>query len=479
MPEATRLFGALVSRRTLLRTALLLAGSNTLLAACGGAPASPAAPKQGEATAAAGTAAKPAATDTAASKAAAPAAAKQGGTIKYQQRQSAAEDFIRKKYAQEFEDKTGVKVVLEDIPDAELFTKIPTLFAARQLGDLVFGWNAAGQLASWAFRGISAPLDDFVKSDNYDLGQFYDGCITACRFEDKLHALPTVGHPGEVNLFYNKDMFDAAGVPYLDDSLTFDKLVDAAVKLTKDANGDGKIDQFGYASGRSWFQLMVRLRAFGGDLISEDGKTTLIATDGSKAALQWEYDMNYKHKAAPAPTEIEGDVGQMFTNGKTLAIGSNNVANVTLYKRPIADKFKWGVQPWPVGPSGKRGATVHVNTTHLTSQAKAPREAWEFLKLICGHDAGVEKVLMGSGSPGGRPDVWGDKRLIDFEPWYAKGKEIMKEATAPHVAYNLRTPEVDTVLIQRTGEIWLNKVTPAVGAATLQKEIQEILDQPR
>jgi ABC-type glycerol-3-phosphate transport system substrate-binding protein len=169
----------------------------------------------------------------------------------------------------------------------------------------------------------------------------------------------------------------------------------------------------------------------------------------------------------------------MFTNGKTLAIVSNNVANVTLYKKPIADKFKWDVQPWPKGPSGKRGATIHVNTTHLTSQAKAPQEAWEFLKLICSQEAGVEKVLMGSGSPGGRPDVWGDKRMIDFEPWYTKGKEIMTEATAPNVAYNLRTPEVDTALIQRTGEIWLNKTTPQEGAETLNKEIQEILDQPR
>jgi ABC-type glycerol-3-phosphate transport system substrate-binding protein len=169
----------------------------------------------------------------------------------------------------------------------------------------------------------------------------------------------------------------------------------------------------------------------------------------------------------------------MFLGGQGLAIYSNNVANVTLFKKPIGDKFKWGVQPWPKGPSGSRGATVHVNVTHLTSQAKNPQDAWAFLKLICSHEAGVEKVLMNSGSPGARPDVWGDKRLWDFEPWYQKGLAIMGEATAPHMAYNLKTPEVDNVLIQRTAEIWLNKISPSDGAEQMTREIQAILDQPR
>jgi len=490
-----------LTRRRLLTMAALGAGS-VALAACGGtaapsasaptvtgavattAPAGAAPTTAGAAptTAASGAAAAPttasAAKPTAAG--AAPAAASgKAKSIKYQQRQSGAEDFVRKKYAQEFKDKTGTDVVLEDIPDSEYFTKILALSAARQLGDLVFGFNSSGYLASWAFKGITAPLDDFVKTDKYDLKQFFDACIDACQFEGKLHALPTVGHPGEINLFYNQDMFDAAGVKQLDDSLTMDMLVEDAKKLTKAGSTGGKIDQFGYASGRSWFQLIVRLRQFGGDILSPDGKKTLLNSEGSKAALQWEYDMNYKHKAAPTPTQVEGDLDSMFLNGKSLAIYSNNVANVTLYRKPIADKFKWGVQPWPKGPSGSRGATVHVNVTHITTQSKSPQDAWEFLKLICGQDAGVQKVLMGSGSPGGRPDVWGDKRLWDFQPWYQKGLAIMGEAKAPIIAYNLRTPEIDNILIQRTAEIWLNKVTPSQGAESMAKEIQGILDQPR
>lgn len=463
-----------LNRRRLLAGCALALGA-VALASCGGAASPAAAP--GPTSAAAATAPQAGAAPTTAAAPTAPAAAaSKGKSIKYQQRQSAAEDFVRKTYGPQFEQQTGVKVVLEDIPDNEYFTKVLALSAAKQLGDLCFGFNSSGYLTSWAYKGIVAPLDSYVQADKFDLKQFYDGCVAACQWEGKLYGLPTVGHPGEINLFYNQDMFDAAGVKYLDDSMTFDTLVEDAIKLTKTGSGG---NQFGYGSDRGWFQLIVRLRQFGGDILSEDGKTCVLNSPGSKAALQWEYDMNYKHKAAPTPDQIQTDMATMFLNGKSLAIDSNNIANVTLYKKPIDDKFKWAVQPWPKGPSGSRGATVHVNVTHITTQAKDPQDAWQFLKLITGHEAGVQKVLMNSGSPGGRPDVWNDKRLWDFSPWYQKGQAIMNEATAPHMAYNLKTPDIDTVMLQRTAEIWLNKVSPSDGSEKMTKEIQTILDQPR
>jgi ABC-type glycerol-3-phosphate transport system substrate-binding protein len=471
----------LLGRRKLLG----IGAASVLLAACGGAASPTAAPakteakpaesKPAESKPAAPEPTKPAAAagQAAPTAASAPAAAS-GKSIKYQQRQNGAEDFVRKKYGPEFEQKTGTKVVLEDIPDNEYFTKVVALSAAKQLADLVFGYNSSGYLTTWAFKGILAPHDDYIKKDNYDLKQFYDACIDGCRWEGKIYSMPPVGHPGEVNLYWNKDMFDAAGAKGLDDSLTLDGLVEAAKKTTKEPS------QWGFAGDLgSWFQLIQRIRMFGGDLLSEDGKKTLINSDGAKAAFQWEYDMRYKHKATPTPDKIQDGPGNMFTAGGKLAINANNVSNITLYKKPIADKFKWSVQPWPKGPSGTRGATIHVNTTGLTTQAKEPGLAWEFLKTLLTQEAGVQKVLMGSGSPGARPDVWQDKRLTELDVWYLKANDILKEAKAPNMAFNLRTPEIDQIMIQRTQEIMLDKAKPAEGADRMAKEIQAILDQPR
>ncbi|HEY3108512.1 MAG TPA: hypothetical protein VGL23_07150, partial [Chloroflexota bacterium] len=168
-------------RRTGRRRFLALAGASAsaLLAACSGAAsptAAPAAkpadtkpadtkPTSAEPTkpAAAGAATPAAPAPTAAAgaspAAAAPAAASTGKSIKYQQRDSTTEDFVRKKYGPEFEQKTGTKVVFEDIPANEYFTKVTALSAAKQLGDLVFGYNSSGYNATWAFKGILAPHD--------------------------------------------------------------------------------------------------------------------------------------------------------------------------------------------------------------------------------------------------------------------------------------------------------------------------------
>ena len=466
----------LTSRRRML--AIVGIGTASLLAACATPPAPTAAPvkavepvKPAEKPAAA----PPAATT--APAAAAPAAAATGKSIKFQQRDSPAEDFVRKVYGPEFEKKTGTKVILEDIPNNEYFTKITALSAAKQLGDLVFGFNSSGYNASWAFKGILAVHDDYIKKDNYDLKQFYDACIEACRFEGKIYSMPPVGHPGEVNMYWNKDLFAAAGAKPFDDSITIDGVVEAAKMLTKESGGT---TQWGFAGNHgSWFQIVQRVRMFGGDELSEDGKKSLMNSDAAKMALQWEYDMRYKHKVTPTPDKIQDNIDSMFTAGGKVAINANNVANITIFKKPIADKFKWGVQSWPKGPGGYRGATIHVNTAGLTTQAKEPGQAWEFLKSILTHEVGVQKVLMGSGSPGARPDVWQDKRLTELDVWYQKANDILKDAKAPNLAFNLRTAEVDNVMIQRTAEIMLNKVSPSEGAEKMQKEMQTILDMPR
>lgn len=390
--------------------------------------------------------------------------------LRLQQRAAPEEQFTHH-YAAEFSQKyPNVKVEFEEFPSSEYWTKLLTLHASDQLGDLAWGWNAQGQLASWGHQGVVRALDDLAKADKYDLTQFYAGAIEADRWEGKLWAVPTVGHPGEVTLFFNRNLLDAGGMRYPDVSWKLDDLVEAARRLAKP-------DVWGYGSSRSYFQMMVRLRAFGGELLSPDGKRTLLSSVGSKAALQWEYDMIGKHRVAPSPAEPQGS-GAMFQNG-TMALFSSNVATVTTWRRPIGERFSWAATLFPPGPSGKRGTSLHTNTMHLTRQTKRAREGWELMKLLCSHEVGVQKILMESGSPGARPDVWNDQRLWDHEPWYRAGAALMAEARPPGVAFNLRTPEVNTAFEKGLPDIWLSNVSPAAGAEQIAHTLQGILDQPR
>ena len=112
--------------------------------------------------------------------------------------------------------------------------------------------------------------------------------------------------------------------------------------------------------------------------------------------------------------------------------------------RPIGSA-SGGRRPSTRRALGKRGTALHTNTMHVLRPTKHPREAWERSKHLTSHEVGVQKILMESGSPGGRPDVWNDPRLHAYEPWYKVGASLMPEARPSYVAYNLRTSEVITM----------------------------------
>jgi multiple sugar transport system substrate-binding protein len=399
-----------------------------------------------------------------------PALTKEPVTLRLQQLTGQSESYAHKFSAEFSQQHPNIKTEIEEYPSADYWTKMLALHASDQLGDLAYGWNSQGHLASWAHKGLARSLDDLVRADKFDLAQFYPGAIEADRWEGKLWALPTVGHPGEVTLFYNINHFDAAGVKYPDTNWKLDDVVDAARRLTKP-------DVWGYGWGRGYFQVTIRARAFGGDLLSADGKQAVLNTPAAKSALQWEYDMIGRHRAAPSQAEV-GNAGQAFMEG-SVGMFASNVATVTTWRRPIGERFKWAATLFPAGPSGKRGTALHTNTMHVLRPTKRPREAWELLKHLTSHEVGVQKILMESGSPGGRPDVWNDQRLWNYEPWYKVGAALMAEARPSYVAYNLRTPEVITTMEGALPDIWNSKVAPATGADQINQALQVILDQPR
>src|SRR5262245_56856344 len=70
-------------------------------------------------------------------------------------------------------------------------------------------------------------------------------------------------------------------------------------------------------------------------------------------------------------------------------------------------------------------------------------------------------------------------RLHAYEPWYKIGAGLMAEARPALVAYNLRTPEVTTAMVDSLVDVWNAKVSPATGADQTTQVMQAILDQTR
>ena len=124
-------------------------------------------------------------------------------------------------------------------------------------------------------KGVLEPLDEYIAKDNVDLAAF-KGLTDQITVEDKLYELPFRSDFWVV--YYNKDVFDAAGVDYPTNDMTFDQYDELARKLTVDVPGQ-EVYGAHYHTWRSAVQLFGIL----------DGKNTIL--DGTYDFLKPYYEM--------------------------------------------------------------------------------------------------------------------------------------------------------------------------------------------
>src|SRR5215218_9890745 len=165
-------------------------------------------------------------------------------------------------------------------------------------------------------RDVLLDLKPLVERDGYDLTQLADqGVADFTTGEGGQYGLPR--DLNTIVLYYNKDMFDAAGIPYPDETWDWAKLREAAAQLTKDDDGDGKPEQWGFYTETTdmenfWLSAVWQN---GGDVLSPDGKTTVLDTDQTAGGIQFLQDLIWKDKVMPDPA-VTAETGDAFEQGQ-------------------------------------------------------------------------------------------------------------------------------------------------------------------
>jgi multiple sugar transport system substrate-binding protein len=339
--ERSRPLDAAWSRRRLFGG--LLAGAGALLAvACGGTPAAPTA-----APAKPADPAKPAATT---APAAAPAKA---GTIKVQ----FANDWntlVRldcvKLYEQKVEE-LYPNIELERLQiGAEAGTAgdfrniIITGIAANTAPEIIWGW--VGILID--FPGKMADLTDAMKSLNFNIKDSLHVPENVL-VNEKLYALPA--NPQMSGWYYNKTMFDKAGLKPPDDAWTWDDVATAATKLTNPATGE-----FGLlASNGEWGGWWDWVATGGGFPFNKDGKTGFGDGDGPEAFERW-INFIYKDKVSPSPAEARAltsaAITSPFASGK-IGMMPGMLQEAGRESDRIGNRFEFGMMLRPRNPKTK------------------------------------------------------------------------------------------------------------------------------
>ncbi len=371
------------------------------------------------------------------------------------------------------EENPNIELVKESFPGAEYVAKISTMQAGDTLGDVV--WSALGGATiqfSWA-QGIVAPIDDLVASNNIDLTQWYEGCINAITVEGNLLGLPFKAHPGLAVIYYNESAIEEAGLPVPVAGWTQTQQVELAQALHK---GDANPPVFGYLPDVGWKAFVALFRAFGEELLNEDGTKFQFNSEVGMQAIQYVYDYFQTYKVAPTPDQMVGAGGDMWATGAFGMFQAGTWASVL--DSTIADKFEWMVAPNPVGPGGVGGSDYEVDAYCVTTAAESPNEAFAWVQYLCSQESGVQLGIIG-GTVGGRSDVYGSEELLAF-PFRVVFKEIMDNAQASRITANWRQGEAESAFAQLLQPLWAGSEQPSQAFIDgVTQQIQDIMDKPR
>ncbi len=285
----------------------------------------------------------------------------------------AAADWIREDWIEPFEaTHPNIKIQYEAVGFNEFWDKLATYIATGNAPDVIH--MSVAYVYDYAKAGWLLNLEPYFKRD-LRASDFFMEPAKAVRYPDMergdLYAIP-FGFVATA-LFYNKDLFNRAGVGYPDASWTWDQVRVAAKKLTLDTTGDGQPDQWGFWSRPSYWVVDPIIHAFGGATLSKDYQQVLLDRPESIAALKFLRDMIWEDRSAPPPSLWKGD---LFQDGK-VAMYVSTIASLDAYRRIAA--FDWDVALMPAGPA-RRVVRLWPDSFAIPTGSRHPEEAWAFIK---------------------------------------------------------------------------------------------------
>ena len=185
---------------------------------------------------------------------------------------------------------TGVKV--EVTAPVEEDKILPALTGSEPPDILVLG--GPDLVKSYYREGLVDELSDAIKAGNIDMNDLFEAPLQPCKQGDKILCLPW--GTDMYALFWNKDMFEAAGLDPDTPPKTLEELVEFADKLTiRDA--DGNLQQVGFLPDQGWDHSDLYARMFGGFWYSEDGTQLTANSQAMIDQLKWQQQFYTKYNA--------------------------------------------------------------------------------------------------------------------------------------------------------------------------------------
>ncbi|MCH7472593.1 sugar ABC transporter substrate-binding protein [bacterium] len=289
----------------------------------------------------------------------------------------------------------GVKVSLESIPGNYL-EKLVTAFAARKPPDVLLLDSVL--IPRFLKGGVLLDLQPYLDQDpDFDPDAFFAEVYDIARRGEAVYALPKDFTP--LVVYYNKRLFDEAGIAYPASDWTWEEFRETARALTADIDGDGRTDRYGTLV-YTWpaFNIVWFWQA-GGDVLSPDGSRASGYLDSPESIKAVEFFTGLVEEGlAPDPAAREALGGGAFMSGRVGMTISGHWSIPGF--RVAAERDSKAMGLGDIGVCGlprgaKRVSVIYESGWAVAKQTARPELAVELVKYLAGPEAQRRRATIG------------------------------------------------------------------------------------
>jgi multiple sugar transport system substrate-binding protein len=289
------------------------------------------------------------------------------------------------------EEKTNTKIQSIPTPYNDMLTKLLTMVAGGTPPDITSA--ASNWVKEASGRGVFLQLDDQLATLSFPLSDFMPSRLEDGSYNGKNFSVPI--DQGSTGMYYNKDIFDEAGIEYPTAEWTWDRLREVAIQLTVDSGGrtptdagfePGDIERFGLQGVTALHRVHMIISSLCGDPNWYDEEVTQVTMDTPEMleAWQWYFDLRSVDHCTPTPEQTLGfsdAAGGIFPFGLgKYAMEITWIGMISALKLEGVTVQNWDVAPLPQGEG--TFATSGGQHFAIIKDSQVPDEAWDVVSCF-------------------------------------------------------------------------------------------------
>jgi sn-glycerol 3-phosphate transport system substrate-binding protein len=321
------------------------------------------------------------------------------------------------------------------------------------------------------------PLDDLIKSSGGDayLKDFYPAFMSNSQYQGKTYGIPF--QRSTPVLYYNKDLFKAAGLDPEKPPKTWQEMADDAAKLTK-KDASGNVAQWGLeipSDGFPYWLFQAFAISNGQNVVGDDPSKVFFNTPTTVEGLQYVLDLSKKYKAMPEGVILWANVPNDFTGGKT-AMAYHTTGSLTSVLKSANFPVGLGFLPGNKKPGGAPTGGGNLYIFKKVSPEKQ-QAAWKFIQFLTTPERAAQWSI-DTGYVATRKSAYDTPVLKDFvakNPQYGVARDQLQYAERELATHN--SPQIQQIFGNGIQAAITGKKTPQQALDDAQKEAERVLAQ--